>query len=445
MTSAILQRLSHLSPRRRLLLGAALAALLAAVLWSSWQLMPRHYTLRITGGAITGNRHFLAKGLQHEAADNGVTLNVRPTEGSDEALALVDAGKLDLAFVQGGLDLPYEDVVHVASVSAELLHVLVRPDITSLAALRGQRINLGSKKGGTRVIARQLLHFAGLREDVDYVESNLSTEELLTLSTERLPAALVIISLPPSEIVNDLVRRHGYTLLEVDYPAAFAQRYEWASEGRVLAYTYQVAPAVPPRDLKTIGVNLRLVANRQADPRAVVKVLESLFSAGLQARVKLHLDEADILASASYPPSEGTRRFMDRNRPLFSSAILDKLKAALGLIVSLVSTGLVIFKWFKSAPAEKPAAVTDSACLAYLDELAALETRYGQRLAKGVLAAPELDELDASLSALKTAAIGDVGKANPHDRQLLHSLFVALADSRARLDSARGQRPMPPS
>lgn len=435
MTASLVQRLAHLSRVRRLLLGCAVAALLGAMLWSSWNLMPRSYTLRISGGPITGSRHFLARSLQDEAAAKGVRLDLRPSDGSEEALALVDAGQLDLALVQGGLDLPHANVVHVASVSAELLHVLVRPDIGSLAALRGQRVNLGSKKGGTRVIARQLLHFAGLSADIDYVESNLSTEELLTLNTERLPAALVITALAPSDTVGDLVRRHGYVLLDIAYPAAFAQRHAWASEGRVLAYTYQVAPAVPPRDLRTIGVNLRLVAHRRVDPRAVAKLLEILFGPGLQARTTLQLDEANILASATYPPSAGTRQFMERHRPLLSGGLLEQAKAALALIVSLVSSSLVIVKWLRWSP--KVPSNDDHVFLGFLSELAALETQYGVPLVQGALSAPELALLDARLSSLKAAAIQALGKTSLQDRQLPHSLFVALADSRARLDSAR--------
>ncbi len=438
LSKQVHHRLSMVARMRGTLALLVLTVLLGVVAWSAYQLMPRHYTLRITGGAMTSNRHFLAKGLQREAATNGVTLELRPTAGSEEALALVASGQLDLAFIQGGLDLPNPDVVHVATVSPELLHLLARPDITDLSSLRGKRVNLGSKKGGTRYITKQLLSYAGLREDIDYVESNLSTEELLSLRTERLPEVLAITSFAPSDVVEYLVERHGYTMLEVPFPAAFAQRYDWATDSRVLAYTYQVAPAVPPRDIRTIGVNLRLVANRKVDRRAIVKVLESLYSARLGARLKLHLDENNILASASYPPAEGTRLFMERNRPLFSGGMLDKFKAGLGLVVSLVSSVLVVFKWFKPAePSADAPTDGDLALIAYLAQLADLETMVGDRLAQGNLGVHEMDDLDARLSALKSAAMGEVGKSPLNDKQLPHSLLLALADTRARLDSVR--------
>jgi hypothetical protein len=64
----------------------------------------------------------------------------------------------------------------------------------------------------------------------------------------------------------------------------------------------------------------------------------------------MHLDEALILSASAYPPSVGTQRFIDRNKPLFSRDLFDKLKAATGLVVSVYSGLLVIFKWFKQVP-----------------------------------------------------------------------------------------------
>jgi TRAP-type uncharacterized transport system substrate-binding protein len=146
-----------------------------------YEVIPREYSLKITGGNILSNRHYLAKALQEEIVRNGVALEITPTEGSQEAMEKVSQGKLDFAFIQGGLDLTYPDIVHVATVAPELLHFLVRPDIKDMAGLRGKRINLGSKKGGTRVIAKEVLQFSGLEEGVDYVESNIATETLLSM------------------------------------------------------------------------------------------------------------------------------------------------------------------------------------------------------------------------------------------------------------------------
>jgi len=151
-------------------------------------------------------------------------------------------------------------------------------------------------------------------------------------------------------MVDYLVRRQGYHLLEVPFSASFALRHEWAAEADIAALMYSATPPVPPRAIKPVGIKLSLVAYRRVDPAAIVKVLESLYGPAFEARLGMHLDEGAILSAAAYPAAEGTRRYMERNRPLFSRELFDKLKAAIGLAASLYSTLLVVLKWLKQVP-----------------------------------------------------------------------------------------------
>nr|WP_315213317.1 TAXI family TRAP transporter solute-binding subunit [uncultured Duganella sp.] len=343
----------------RALAAAGMLALAALAGASLLALLPHDDALTISGGDLTGNRHFLARALQEAAAGNGVRLALRPTGGSQEALALVAANKLDLAFIQGGLDQPDQNVVQVATVAPELLHFLARPGIDGITALRGRRVNLNTRKGGTRLIAHQILAFAGLRAGIDYIESNIATEQLLGQRGERLPDAIVITSFAPSDVVDYLVNEQGYRLLEVPFAPAFALRHTLATEAEIGAYTYSGAPPVPPRAIKTVGIKLRLVANRHVDAGAIVKLLETLYGPALAARLPMRLDEQAILSAGGSAPSEGTRRFINRDKPLFSRALLEQLKATIGLAVSVFSAVLVVLKWFNAAPPGDPSAGAD--------------------------------------------------------------------------------------
>ncbi|MES2743509.1 MAG: TAXI family TRAP transporter solute-binding subunit [Pseudomonadota bacterium] len=416
----------------------ALLALLAMAARALYATLPRHYALTISGGGLSGDRHLFAKALQNTAAANGVTLTLRPSGGSQEALALVAQGKLDFALVQGGLDLPYPGVAHVATLAPELLHFLVQPGIADFTALRGKRINLNSQAGGTRLVAKPILRFAGLREGLDYIETNLSTEQLLSLPRDSLPDAIVVTAFAPSEVVDFLVRQHGYTLLEIPFASAFALRHGWAADSRIGAYTYSVAPPVPSRDIGTIGVNLRLVTNQGTEADAVFKVLGSLFDPQLTARLPMHLDESNILASASYPPAEGTKTFMKRNTPVWSHAALDRAKAGLGFLVSACSTVLVIVKWFKQTPlAGAGPASADQTLRRQLAQLAGLEADFGRELAQGALTAARVAHFEQALSGIKSDALATLGKSACAEQHLPHSVLMALADARGRVDCQR--------
>src|ERR1700691_1362278 len=102
------QVLDYLQSRRRfrVAVGAILVALLVAYgVHSLYQVLPRRYTLTISGGGIVSNRHYLAHVLAKEAAKNGLTLVVKPLSGGMLAtLEDLGNGKVDVAVVQGGLE-----------------------------------------------------------------------------------------------------------------------------------------------------------------------------------------------------------------------------------------------------------------------------------------------------------------------------------------------------
>src|SRR5260370_41873295 len=82
-----------------------LAALIAlAVLTGGFFLVSstgkKAYRLRISAGDTHGHRYDLARILVAEAARGRLTLDLVPTSGSDESLAKVATGRLDVALVQ---------------------------------------------------------------------------------------------------------------------------------------------------------------------------------------------------------------------------------------------------------------------------------------------------------------------------------------------------------
>ena len=431
----VLRRMQRNELVRKSLAIAILIALSAVAGYFIYEILPRQYSLTITGGNILSNRHYLAKALQEEISHSGVALEIKPTSGSQEALELVSEGKLDVAFIQGGLDFAYPNVVHVATVAPELLHFLVRPNINGMADLRGKRINLGSKKGGTRVIAKEVLSFSGLEEGIDYAESNIATEDLLSQRPERLPDAIVITSFAPADIADFMVKERGYKLLEIPFPSSLALRLGWVADSKILAYMYSVEPAVPNRDIKTVGVNLHLVANKNVDARAIYKVLETLFSPDLEVRLKIKIDEANILTSAGYPLSEGTKLYLDRNNPFFSNATLDKIKAVFGLILSIGSTLLVVFKWFKGEPIEPEAPPTnDAEFLAYINEVMDVENQFNQ--SEPAMRAESVEKFVQALSSIKARAIVNLPSASFKNPNLPQNLFTLINDTHSRLKDA---------
>jgi TRAP-type uncharacterized transport system substrate-binding protein len=398
-----------------------------------YDLLPRQYALSITGGDILSNRHFLARLLQQEAASHGVAMTLDPMSGSKEALTAVDAGRLDMAVIQDGLENKYPNVRHVAHIGPEPLHWLVHPEIKEISDLVGKRVNLGSVQGGTRIVAKQVLEFSSLEAGVQYVETNFSSEELLQMRADKLPEAVVIAAWAPSDAVEFLIRERGFVLLEIPFPASLALRLGWVADSKILAYTYNVKPAVPARDIKTIGVNIHLVANKGVDPRAVFQVLESLYAAGLESKLKLKVNEGQLTTPSGYPLSEGSKLFMARKNPLFSTATLDKMKGLFGLVLSTLSTVLVVLRWFKGAePAAPEPQWDDAAFMEWLASVGAIEAQFDAGTSDPAGLHGLALRMQAQLATIKAAALERAGSAKLQNTQLPQLLLLSITDARAR-------------
>jgi hypothetical protein len=131
------------------------------------------------------------------------------------------------------------------------------------------------------------------------------------------------------------------------FPPSLAMRMGWVSDAKLLAYMYQISPPVPSADIRVVGVNLNLLANKQVDPRAISKLLHVLYSPEVSSRFGIPISEDKIMTPSGFPISDGTSMYIASKQPLITSQMIDQIKGVFGLIMTLLSIALVIFKWFK--------------------------------------------------------------------------------------------------
>lgn len=326
----------------------------------AYDLYPRHYELTISGGGMLTKSHHLAKVLQEEASRRNVSLTILPTAGSFQAINDLNDGKLDLAFVQGGIDaVGYDDVRQVASIAPQFIQFLVKGDVKTIHDIRGKTINLGEKNGGPSIVSNQILRFSGLVPEVDYVETNFSDEQLLSMKPNKLPDVIVQVSFAPSATVDFFVQKRGYQLLEMPFPPSLAMRMGWVADAKILAYMYQISPAVPSTDIKVVGVNLNLLANKNVDPHAIAALLPVLYSPQITSRARFPISEDNMLIPSGFPVSDGTELYIASKQPLITSQMIDQIKGFFGLVMSLLSIALVVFKWFKSPDDDEDVSAVD--------------------------------------------------------------------------------------
>jgi TRAP-type uncharacterized transport system substrate-binding protein len=122
-------------------------------------------------GAVGGAYQKYGEQYRSRLAKYGVALELMQTNGAAENFALLRDGRVDVAFVQGGVGHPLPNVdgeppvVSLGALYYEPLWVFQsvrQPPVDTLTALAGSRMAIGTEGSGTRSLALQLLRSSGI-------------------------------------------------------------------------------------------------------------------------------------------------------------------------------------------------------------------------------------------------------------------------------------------
>jgi TRAP-type uncharacterized transport system substrate-binding protein len=436
-------------------------AIAAAVFFS--QVRPRTYRLTISGGSSEGLRSQIAERLAEEARIHQLSLRLVPTAGSRETLDLIEARKLDLALVQGGLESSrHPHVRQVAALHIEPLHLLIRPTlrplvIENLRAIRGNTVNLGPVGSGTYELALDVLRFAGLepktdRSAGDYTVANLNYGELLQLTdSAKVPDVIFTVSALPSPVVRALVARHHYQLVELPFGEAFAldalsRRNRGSSDlasaeasevaklqihtTSIPAFTYGIEPASPPMEFRSFGPRLLLVAHEAVPARAVSRLLETVFSPHFAQLAKPPLDPTTLSGSPEYPLHTGTQDYIEFNKPLLAGDVIDLMEKGTSLVGGLLGGAFFLWQWVRHHYRRKRELGFES----YMVKVAAIEEQALALEMQAELDLGELLKLQRELGRLKNEALARFAEGKLEGEQLISGFVSHVNDARNYLN-----------
>ena len=419
-------------------IAAALGLLVLAIAAVVYFHEPRSVAgeLTISAGSRQGLRHQMAERLAGVARRRGLTLRVVATSGSIEALERVNAGSLDIALVQGGLDTTDRpNVRQVASLKIEPLHLLVKSEIEpdadeahGLEFLRGRVVNLSEIGSGTYDLAREVLAFAGLKPSLDrspgdYTASTLGYAALeAETDRARLPDAVFTVSGLPSPLARDLISRRDYRLVPLRFGEAFAldalhnirqgpssppPRGRWFLSGvdrvhiyptEIPPYTYSVSPPVPSQPIATFGTRLLMVAGTRVGAGAIERLLEAGHQSGPGGPT---LDPSLLDVPPEYDWHDGAVAFRDRNKPLIIGDAVDFLEKWTSLLGGVLGGMFFLWQWARQRNRRRRELGFES----YMLKVTAIERRALQNEMGMRFDLKELLELQVELSALKIDAL----------------------------------------
>lgn len=425
--------------------------------------------LRLSAGNVCPIRARMAQSMCGEIQDAGVSLECVGGTDSTSICGLVDQGKLDLGLVLGGSPTgAYPNVRQVATFGVDPLHLLVRRELAKDAAnpfemLRGRRVSLGEAGTNGALLAESLMQLAGLmaangNKPGDYYAEQMREHDLhVALAAIRkaspenraafaaiLPDAVFLVDSMPSPLADELVRVAGYELVALPYATALHLDHR-RDHGRIAgqleknrleaatipAFAYGINPPTPAADCQTFGLQLLLVANKNASANAVLRVLRALDS-GIAERFHMNLNVAN--QNCEFPLHPGAEAFAKGRKPLMVGELIEPVQNFFSVVGAAGAGAFAIWGFFRSLRAVHP-----DVYLRKIDRIERLLRGDERDTDAPVMPRDFLNYLESRLAIIKQTAIEDYSRHRLTSEEALVGILTLIADTRHLLVQRRRQ------
>ncbi len=258
-----------------------LAGLVGALFYFAAPPPPMH--ARLATGAETGGYHAFGQRLQAELALQGFTLELVPSDGSQDNLSKLTRGEVEIALVQSGQELSLDEAqrnnlngLGVMYREPLWLFLGAKVKFDRLNDLLSLRLAIGNPGSGTHAVTSALFAANRLQPDAYPVTWQ-------TLGASRAADALIAGELDAAFFVgpaeNALIQRLAATpsvrLVSLRRTEAYLARLPYLSRLEVGEGMLDMQHNSPDRDIVTLGPVATLVAGEAFHPSLTPLILEA--------------------------------------------------------------------------------------------------------------------------------------------------------------------------
>ncbi len=329
--------------------------------WLTYQFVkpapPNH--IRMATGAPSGAYHKFAQLYVDLLAAEGITLELVPSNGTLDNIAMLSRGEVDIAFVQSGVsaDIGDTQLWSLGSLYLEPVWVFVHDSNEAhlLRDFKGLRIAVGTYGSGTRPVALELLEANGIHAANTHLLDIGGDEATDRLLQGELDAAVFIAS-PRAENIIQLSTAESIKLFSFQRAAAYTRLYPYLSAVVVPQGMIDLGKNLPERNVDLLAASANLVTTQALHP-ALIDLL-------LQIARQVHGSAGWFSESGQFPTPEflafpllkEASRFyeygaplLQRYLPFWAATLIDRLKVMLlpflVLLVPLFRTLPPIYRW----------------------------------------------------------------------------------------------------
>lgn len=308
--------------------------------------------LVIAAGSRGGAYLKYAHEYQKQLTQDGINLKVLETAGSQENLALLAAGKADIALVQSGVAkaADYPEVIGIGSLYYEPLWVFTRPNftLTRLSQLLNHKVVFGPEGSGTRQVVLQLFQDNSIDPN-RLQEVPVSDEQASAALQGNQLDVLFTITAISAPSIQKLLQSKSISLVNFSRADAYTRRHNFLSKIILPQGVIDLKKNIPSRDITLISPVATLVATKNLHPALaglLTQVIDQVHDHW--SILNQHQHQFPSAEHLDFPVSDDARRFYRRGVPLlqrylpFWAAIqLDRLKL---LLLPFLALLLPLFK-----------------------------------------------------------------------------------------------------
>ncbi|MDI2056069.1 MULTISPECIES: TAXI family TRAP transporter solute-binding subunit [Bradyrhizobium] len=332
-----------------LVFGAAAGALYYAL---------RPEVLRIAVGPPGSDDHKVVEAMADAFASESRTVKLSPIKaaGAVESLALLRAGRADLAVGRGDLDMP-ADAQTVATLRKNFVVLWApsglagkapkrkhAPKIKEIADLAGHRVGVIGRIPANAAFLRVILSTSGVQADKLAI-MHFGTDHIEELARDPTLDAFMAVGPLDSKITSDAIAattrvRGAPKFLAIETSEAIALKHPRYESEEIPPGVFNADPAWPDDKIETVSVSHLIVARKTLSEATVAAFFRQLFAVrqaiARQVPGAAHITKPDTEKDAELPVHRGAaaviegseRSFLDRYGDYFWFALL--LLSAIG-------------------------------------------------------------------------------------------------------------------
>jgi TRAP transporter TAXI family solute receptor len=328
--------------RRRsnaLLLVLAVGFLVFAAASGALYYVLRPETLRIAVGPPGSDDDKVIQAMADAFAAESRTVRLSPikTEGAVQSLALLGAGKADLAVGRGDLDMPV-DAQEVAVVRKNFVVLWApsglasktskrkpTPKIKEIADLAGHHVGIIGKTSANAALLRVILSASGVDADKVAV-THFGADQIDALAREPHLDAFMAVGPLDSKITSEAIAatarlRGEPKFLAVDTSEAIALKHPRYESEEIPSSVFNADPAWPEDKVETVSVSHLIVARKSMSEATVAAFFRQLFvvrqAITRQVPGAAHITKPDLEKDTELPIHRGAAAVIEGNERTF--------------------------------------------------------------------------------------------------------------------------------